>query len=397
VSHVASHGLHARRAGPKLASREKSPRQGEGVFVIRVQARIASREKALRYDGMASGGGTVNTYQWNARNQLTQISQNGNAQLAYSYDALGRRISKAASGGAPIQYLYDVNNIVQETQGAAMNPILVGLNIDERFARNDVIGRTYFLSDRLNSTIALTDPTGAIQQQYSYDPYGNVTVSNTTTGFTNPYQYTGREADSPGLYYYRARYYGPQLTGFISEDPIGFGGGQLSFYAAFRSDPIDYIDPLGLVWTYSFGLNATLIVPGAAISLNVGAGFTLDGMNSVGFDLAQANYSNDPDQSQGVFFNLGPQATVTNTAAPTTGITNTPYAEADMGAFIGLGGSAIPNDEGGVDWAGSYGGPKGVGAGAGSFKGRSATATFAGPSIGKELTWLRRHLLHTCY
>lgn len=135
---------------------------------------------------------------------------------------------------------------MQETQGSTINPILVGVGIDERFARNDVTGRTYFLTDRLNSTVALTDPTGAIQQQYSYDPYGNVTSSNTTMGFTNPYQYTGREADTGGLYYYRARYYSPMMGGFISEDPIGFGGGQNSFYSYVGGNPISYIDPLGL-------------------------------------------------------------------------------------------------------------------------------------------------------
>jgi YD repeat-containing protein len=134
----------------------------------------------------------LDTYTWNARNQLTKVSQNGNAQLSYSYDALGRRISKATSGGTPMQYLYDADNIVQETQGGNINAILTRLSIDERFARTDVTGRTYFLTDQLNSPIALTDPTGAIQQQYSCDSYGNVTQSNMTTGFTNPYQYTGR-------------------------------------------------------------------------------------------------------------------------------------------------------------------------------------------------------------
>jgi RHS repeat-associated protein len=147
--------------------------------------------------------------------------------------------------GTATQFLYDGANAVQETQGSTINPILVGLNIDERFARNDVIGRTYFLTDQLDSTIALTDPTGAIQQQYSCDPYSNVTASNTTTGFTNPYQYTGREADTAGLYYYRARYYSPMMAGFISEDPIGFGGGQDSFYAYVGGDPLDYIDAFG--------------------------------------------------------------------------------------------------------------------------------------------------------
>jgi RHS repeat-associated protein len=145
-----------------------------------------------------------------------------------------------------MQYLYDGNNIVQETKGGTINPILVGLEDDERFARNDVTGRTYFLTDSLGSIIALTDAAGEIKEQYSYDSYGNVTLSDTTTGFTNPYQYTGREADTSALYYYRARYYSPQLPGFISEDPITFGGGQLSFYAYVAGDPLDYVDPHGL-------------------------------------------------------------------------------------------------------------------------------------------------------
>lgn len=202
--------------------------------------------QTLTYDanGNLTSDGT-NTYVWNARNQLAQINQGGATQLSFSYDALGRRTSKAVQGPAT-QFLYDGSNAVQESQGSAINPILVGLGIDERFARNDVTGRTYFLTDMLNSTVALTDPSGAIRQKYSYDPYGSVTPSDATTGFTNPYQYTGREADSPGLYYYRARYYSPMMSGFISEDPIGFAGGQPSFYAYVGGNPLNRIDPLGL-------------------------------------------------------------------------------------------------------------------------------------------------------
>jgi RHS repeat-associated protein len=166
--------------------------------------------------------------------------------MTYAYDAMGRRISKAVQGGTPTQYLYDNLNAVQETVGTAVNPILNGPGVDERYARNDVTGRTYSLTDALGSTIALTDPTGAIREQYSYDPYGNTTQSDTTTGFTNPYQYTGREADTPGLYYYRARYCSPMMGGFISEDPYGFAGGQSSFYAYAGGDPLYYNDPFGL-------------------------------------------------------------------------------------------------------------------------------------------------------
>jgi RHS repeat-associated protein len=241
---------------------------------------------ALNYDadGNLTFDGT-NTYTWNARNQLVQVSQNGVAQVSYTYDALGRRASKTVQGGTPMQYLYDRFNAAQETQGSAINPILTGLAIDERFARNDVTGRTYFLADGLGSTLALTDPTGAIREQYSYDPYGNVTPSDTTTGFTNPYQYTGREADTAGLYYYRARYYSSQLPGFISEDPIGFGGGQLSFYAGFGGDPIMYRDPQGR----ELGLAVIGGVAGAAwglyngyVSGDTGWALALDGLSGAG-------------------------------------------------------------------------------------------------------------------
>ena len=201
--------------------------------------------QTLTYDanGNLTSDGT-NTYTWNARDQLTHISQGGNEQLAFNYDALGRRINKSVQGTVT-QFLYDGMNVVQEMQGNSINPILTGQGIDDRFARNDVTGRTYYLADLLNSAIALTDSSGAIKLRYSYDPYGNATLSDTATGFTNPYQYIGRESDAPGLYFVRARYYSPTMAGFISEDPARFGGRQLTFYGYGYADPIMYVDRSG--------------------------------------------------------------------------------------------------------------------------------------------------------
>ena len=59
-------------------------------------------------------------------------------------------------------------------------------------------------------------------------------------------QYTGRENDHNGLYYYRARYYDPVLKRFLSEDPIGLAGGSLSFYAYVNGNPVSLTDALGL-------------------------------------------------------------------------------------------------------------------------------------------------------
>ena len=210
--------------------------------------------QALTYDanGNLTGDGT-RTYVWNSRDQLTQILQGGNAIASYSYDALGRRIGKTESG-ITTNYLYDGLDAVQERQGSTLNPILTGLGIDERYARNDTNGRTYYLTDHLGSTRALLDANGNVVNKYDYDPYGN--VQQTATGFSNPYQYTGREKDANGLMHYRARYYHPQMGRFIAEDPIGLAGG-LNTYAYVFGDPIANTDPTGeIVPMAAMGLGA---------------------------------------------------------------------------------------------------------------------------------------------
>ena len=48
-----------------------------------------------------------------------------------------------------------------------------------------------------------------------------------------------------GLYFYRARYYDPASSRFLSEDPTGFEGG-INFYKYVEDDPVDTSDPFGL-------------------------------------------------------------------------------------------------------------------------------------------------------
>jgi RHS repeat-associated protein len=53
-------------------------------------------------------------------------------------------------------------------------------------------------------------------------------------------------AESNGFYYMRARYYDPAVKRFISEDPLGFDGGDLNLYAYVGNNPVMGVDPLGL-------------------------------------------------------------------------------------------------------------------------------------------------------
>ena len=151
-------------------------------------------------------GDAVNTYQWDARNQLATI--NSGVTASFQYDPLGRRTSKTVAGAATA-FLYDDVNVVQELSGTTpIANLLTGLGPDEIFTRTDSAGTRHLLTDALGSTLALADAGGNILTQYTYEPFGNVSI---TGSVFNPYQYTGRENDGTGLYYYRARYYNPTL------------------------------------------------------------------------------------------------------------------------------------------------------------------------------------------
>jgi RHS repeat-associated protein len=83
-----------------------------------------------------------------------------------------------------------------------------------------------------------------VQSEYTYEPFGAATEAGTDA---NPFQYTGRENDGTGLSYYRARYYHPGLQRFVSEDPIGFRGGDTNLYAYVLNSPTGFRDTRGLI------------------------------------------------------------------------------------------------------------------------------------------------------
>src|SRR5712691_12025453 len=120
---------------------------------------------------------------------------------------------------------------------------LLGL-ADEVLTRTDTVGSRSFLADGLGSVLAVRDSTGVVQTQYTYEPFGNTTFTGAPS--TNAFQYTGRENDGTGLYYYRARYYNPALQRFISEDPIEFAGGDVNLYGYVGNDPVNWGDSSGL-------------------------------------------------------------------------------------------------------------------------------------------------------
>jgi RHS repeat-associated protein len=198
--------------------------------------------QTLTYDlnGNLTGDGT-NTYTWNARNQLASIT--GPIGGSFVYDAFGRR-QRTTIDGVITDVVYDGLNPVRQAVGTDTVDLLTGLGIDEYLTRTDASSTRDLLSDALGSTLTLTDASGTVQTEYSYEPFGAVTASGSSS--SNELRYTGREDDGTSLYYYRARYYHPGLQRFISEDPLEFGGGDVNLFNYVRNMPTRLRDPLGL-------------------------------------------------------------------------------------------------------------------------------------------------------
>jgi len=110
-------------------------------------------------------------------------------------------------------------------------------------------GSHYFIRDTIGSVVGLVDQSGNFTTRYSYDPFGNTTVSLGPSH--NTFQFTGRENDGTGLYFLRSRYYSPKLQRFISEDPLEFVDGP-NRYLYVQDDPVNGIDLDGLATTVVF-------------------------------------------------------------------------------------------------------------------------------------------------
>ncbi len=189
-----------------------------------------------------TSGGQTSMYSWDTRNRLTAIS-GPSLGASFAYDALGRRAVKTLNGQTT-RFQYDGLDATAEDGPTGLVAYLRGLAIDETLTRTDSTGTTAFLADALGSSVGLADSTGALTTAYTYAPFGDTAASGTPSA--NPFQFTGRENDGTGLYYFRARYYDPLRSRFVSEDPAGRIG-ENNLFAYVRNAPLSYIDSLGLV------------------------------------------------------------------------------------------------------------------------------------------------------
>ncbi|HEV8718953.1 MAG TPA: RHS repeat-associated core domain-containing protein, partial [Candidatus Binatia bacterium] len=175
--------------------------------------------------------GRISRVELNERNLPTTVT-----------DPLGRR-TNFSNGSATKSYFYSGLNMLSD--GASR--FLHGAGIDEPLQMDNGAASLSYLQDHLGSSSQLLDAlNGASQARYDYESYGLLEGDIANPQPANVFTYTGREDDGTGLYYYRARYYDPEIERFISADPLGFQSGDINLYRYVAGNPVNFADANGL-------------------------------------------------------------------------------------------------------------------------------------------------------
>jgi RHS repeat-associated protein len=183
-------------------------------------------------------------YSYDLQNKLTAV--NGN--INYEYNPFGLRISKTVNGNTS-NYVLDNNRVIEEWEdGNLVRKFIYGVGIDEPLVMKTGGSKYFYHFDALGNVRNLTDSTGTTVASYKYDIFGDFQLSGSSHG--NPYTFTGRRHDSESdLFYYRARYYSPNLGRFLQTDPI-VGKKEQNLYVYILNNVINHKDPQGLFSSY---------------------------------------------------------------------------------------------------------------------------------------------------
>jgi RHS repeat-associated protein len=197
----------------------------------------------------------------------------GSTDTHYNYDPFGRRIEKIVNTGTPVmtRYVYDGPNIVTEYDGSwtATAKYIHTPDIDEPLTVTQGENTFYYHLDGLGSVVNLTDASGYVAKTYTYKSFGE--SNSQPGGLVQPFTFTDREFDpESGLYFYRARYYDPRAGRFLTRDPIGFAGGDVNLYRVTGNDPLNYVDPIGLLRFKAFNQVVDLKLSATFLPINIG-------------------------------------------------------------------------------------------------------------------------------
>lgn len=193
----------------------------------------------LTFDGLYD-------YGYDAEGRLVSVGQGGSAVVTYAYDAQGRRKLRSA-GGQTTVFVTDADGrevLEYGSDGQVLRWYAYGLGPNEVLAGMAVgtgVRETY-VPDLLGSVIGAMASGSGVLTRRGYLPYGE------GSGAAFAFAFTGQRLEEAAgeLHDFRARHYLPGWGRFLQPDPIGYAGG-INLYAYVGNDPLNAIDPSGLM------------------------------------------------------------------------------------------------------------------------------------------------------
>ena len=155
---------------------------------------------SLTYDDdgdLTNDSATGQSFDWNQLGQLSSIT-GGSMPSTFSYDPSGRRAT-ATFGGTTNTYLYDGDNLIEDTQGSDPTTYLTGGGDGATYQVSDSSGSSSLVTDPIGSTVALAGSSGALSTDYAYSPSGVTAIAGEAS--SNTIESVGQQADSTGLEY----------------------------------------------------------------------------------------------------------------------------------------------------------------------------------------------------
>jgi RHS repeat-associated protein len=201
-------------------------------------------------------------YGYDNRNRLTLIrdTSDGSTNILtdyFTYDIDDRLVQqqKWVTGGSTVttRYAYDGQNVWADLDGS--NNLLVryvcGDGMDQVLTRTVASGTSVgvwaYFTDNQGSVRDLSNWVGVVLDHLDYSGFG-VIVTEANAAYGDRIKYTARWYDADtGLQNNRARWYEVSAGRWLSEDPEGFGAGDVNLDRYVGNRSTNAVDPTGLI------------------------------------------------------------------------------------------------------------------------------------------------------
>jgi RHS repeat-associated protein len=201
-------------------------------------------------DTAGSGGATLETFTYDGQGyRVTDTVVSTGTTTALYYSAQWQVLEERQSGTTTTQYVWSPTYVdamlLRDSNATSGSLGISGSGLGQRL---------YVQQDANFNVTAIVNNSGAVQERYIYDPYGNFTVLNSSwspvsgniSAFNWIYLHQGGRYDGiSGLYTFEHRDYSPTLQRWMQQDPTGYADGSDS-YEYLKDNSVNATDAMGL-------------------------------------------------------------------------------------------------------------------------------------------------------